>query len=352
MKTIILIMITSMLSSVAFAQTVPTKKMAFMGKKTATWCTPCGTWAWTVFSDIYSRTSGEPFIATEMHISSSSVLASSDAATIYTHMEARSSTPVFYVNNINETQYSSSGGIYTNATKYRIYAVADSIGQTDADINAAYTATISPSGVISVSTKTKAFSDVTGDYYLGIYLVETDVVAYQSGIGNTAVHKSILREAISTNAMGDLVSSGAITAGAEFTNTFTHTVDPSYNANNLQLFAVLWKKVGNDYSYESAYSDFQTLVSTPINKIELSNDLAVSAYTTKGELHYQLDNIESNQNVSVDLIGLNGQIEKSIYNGNAMDQVQVTLNVADLPKGVHFIRTIVEGKMRTINIML
>ena len=166
------------------------------------------------------------------------------------------------------------------------------------------------------------------------------------------MHKSILREAISADAMGDLVNSGTITAGTEFTNTFTHTVDPSYNANNLQLFAVLWKKVGNDYSYESAYSDFQTLVSTPINKIELSNDLAASAYAAKGQLHYQLDNIESNQNVSVDLIGLNGQIEKSIYNGNAMDQVHVTLNVADLPKGVHFIRTIVEGKMRTINIML
>ena len=74
MKTIILIMITSMLSSVAFAQTVPTKKMAFMGKKNATWCTPCGTWAWAAFSDIYSRTGGEPFIATEMHISSSSVV--------------------------------------------------------------------------------------------------------------------------------------------------------------------------------------------------------------------------------------------------------------------------------------
>lgn len=352
MKSIILIMITSMLSSVAFAQTVPTKKMAFMGKKTATWCAPCGTWAWAAFDDIYNRTSGEPFIATEMHISSSSVLASSDAATIYTHMETRSSTPVFYVNNINETQYSSSGGIYTNATKNRIYAVADSVGQTNADINAAYTATISPSGVISVSTKTKAFSAVTGDYYLGIYLVENDVVAYQNGIGSTAVHKSILREAISVDAMGDLVSSGAIAAGAEFTNTFTHTVDPSYNANNLQLFAVLWKKVGNDYYYESAYSDFQTLVATPIQKIELNNDLAVSAYTTEGQLYYQLDNIDANQDVTVELIGLNGQVEKSIYNGSTTGNLQVTLNVADLPKGVHLIKTVVEGKMRTIKILL
>jgi hypothetical protein len=350
MKKFTFLSLVALLSFSSYAQTVPTKKMAFFAKKTATWCNPCGTWAWDLFDDVYNRVGGEAFVSAEMHISTSSVLASGAANTMYDYMEQRSSTPVFYVNSINQTQYSSTGGIYTGSTKTRVFEVIDSIGLTDADINSAFTASITNND-ITVNTKTEVFNATTGDFYLGVYLVEKDVVAYQNGIGNSASHKIVFRDNISTNVMGDLVSSGAVSPGATFNNVFNFTVPATYDVSKLQVFVVLWNKVGTDYNFESAYSDFQYLSTTPIGKIEeLAID--VSAYQSQDILHYQLQNNTSNEKMTVDLINVNGQIVKTIYEGIPDNNLEIKTSVADLPKGVYFVRTNIKDQSKTIKIIL
>jgi hypothetical protein len=353
MKTFLLLILVLRVSFTLSAQTVQSNKMALMMKKTATWCGPCGTWGWSAFDDIYNRTTGEAFIGIELHSSTSSQLNSLAATTIYSNLESVSSTPAFYVNNVNETEYSSSGGIYPSTTKQNVYDAIDSVGQVLADINAGYTATVD-NGTITVKTKVKAFNTVTGDYYLGVYLLEKDVENYQSGIGNNAVHKSVLREAISTSIMGDQIATGSIVAGTEFTNTFTHTVNANYDTTALQVFVVLWEKVGNDYLYESAYSDNTNLQSSTIVNVTRIQDqhFTPEAYTDGAQLYYQLENAPIGAQVQVTLINTQGQPLRVLHQGTAQATIQTAAPVADLPKGVYFIRTLVGNSIKTISIVL
>jgi len=59
--------------------------------------------------------------------------------------------------------------------------------------------------------------------------------------------------------MGDLMSTGTAQVGAEFDHTIYYIIDTEYKRDDLQIFLILWKKINNEYVYESAYTDAKYL---------------------------------------------------------------------------------------------
>jgi len=225
---------------------VPNTKMAFLVKKTATWCGPCGGWGWNRFEDIYEDEILAPHIAIEMH--TSGTLRADDAQEISEHLDYHSGIPSFYVN----TEYFSG----LTAIKNTI----NSTGETPAAINAAFTVDPIDANKIQINLKTKVFEPVDGDFYLGVYLLEKGVQAQQSGHNDpNPVHKAVFREALSNNIMGDLMSSGTVQAGEEFDHTIHYIIDTEYKRDDLQIFLILWKKINDEYVFESAYTDAKYL---------------------------------------------------------------------------------------------
>ena len=109
---------------------------------------------------------------------------------------------------------------------------------------------------LTINTQVKFFEDLSGEYYVGAYLVEEGPVAYQAGHpdGNNTAHHKVMRGSLSTSAWGEQIVPADAKAGDEFTKTFTATIPSTYNADNFSYGIIVWKKVGRVYFYINAYS--------------------------------------------------------------------------------------------------
>lgn len=318
------------------SQVVEEKQTPLVVKKTATWCNPCGTWGWDLFNEIWDEVLSDAVIL-EMHDSGSSGLYSPDALSFYGLHESRSSTPVFYTNTINETAYSG-GGIYPSITKDNIIAAVDSTNAQAPIVNSGFTQSIS-GNTLTVDTKVKYFQNTDGDYYLGVYLTEDNVEANQSGITGTATHKRIMRASIHPNIEGTLISTGPVTAGTEFSDSHTFTLDQNWNSDFVKVFTVIWEKVGTEFQYVNAH---QTEGFASVNELAEKEEIDAKLYpnVAAGDEDVTLEiNNSSKQNVLIEVYDQVGKKINTIYNGD-LTKEHYTFNVnpsKSLNKGLYFV---------------
>lgn len=343
MKKIYFSIALTMLFFNAFSQTVAEEQTALVVKKTATWCEPCGTWGWQLFDEIWDAVSNKSVIL-EMHDSPSSGLYSTAAAAFYSLHEPKGSTPVFYANTINRVQYVGTS-INPNATRVNIINAVDSTNTKSPIVNSGFTKTISGT-TLNVDTKVKFFQNTTGEYYLGIYVTEDHVSAYQKGIGVTT-HRRIMRASFDTPIQGTLVSSGAVTAGTEFVSSRTLTLDPSWNTANIKVFTVIWEKVGSKFEYVNAH---QVVGSASVDQFS-ADDLDIKLYpnVSSSDQDIMLEvNGASNQGVSIEVYNSVGKKINTIFKGKLKSN-QESFNVnpsRSLSRGLYFVNIVSDNNSK------
>lgn len=325
-----------MLSTIGYSQTVAEQQTALVVKKTATWCTPCGTWGWDLFSEIWDEV-GEESVILEMHNSSSSGLYSSDANAFYSLHEPRSSTPVFYVNTINEVEYASSGGIYPGLTKSNVISAVNTTNAMSPVVNSGFTHSITGTN-LSIDTKVKFFENTSGEYYLGVYVTEDNVQANQSGISGVATHKRIMRASVHPNIEGTLITSGSISAGDEFSETYSFDLDAGWNTDYIKVFTVIWKKNGSNFEYENAYQT-NGFLSTENNS---KADLNVKLYPNTAEGDQAVNLVvagAANKEMNINVYTQVGQKVSSIYDGEIIgEDMKFDVNpTKSLSRGLYFV---------------
>lgn len=235
-----------LVGSMVYGQVVPSNRMPLITKITATWCNPCGTWGWSLNEEI--MTNNPDALTICVHASSSSQLYDPCAATMYSVFAPTSSgVPSWYVDGVRKTAYSQSGGVYTTQTKNAVKAHVDSVMLYDATAGTGFSWSWN-GNTISIQAKTQFFNTETGDIYLGVYFIEDDIVKYQNGIGNNAVHHPTLRTNVSAE-LGDPLLNGTISQGQQFNANYNFTVPADWQKHKLRLMAILWKKdANNNYS--------------------------------------------------------------------------------------------------------
>ncbi|MEZ4684996.1 MAG: T9SS type A sorting domain-containing protein [Bacteroidia bacterium] len=337
----------------AMAQDVPFRKRAIYIKKTATWCGPCGEWGWDLNEEIVSRVTGRPFFAMGLHESTSSRLYTPASTDFDALTQPNSGVPNFYVNQRNVTEYSSSGGIFTTTTKNNVFRAIDSTGLERADIGTAfYTSVLPVKREIKVYTKTEIFNDIDGEYYLGLYAIEDNIIEYQASRSNTALHKNIFREALTPTITGTLVASGPTGRGVMY-DTLTWVVPSAYDIANMKILAIIWKKDGNNFIFENSWSDDSYITTITSVDDEIDQLAGASAFVREDVLNYRLLLNEFNgKQISVDLLNINGQQVKSIYSGSANSGIQTSINTGDLAKGVYLVRTRMGEQVKTLKVVL
>ena len=104
-------------------------------------------------------------------------------------------------------------------------------------------------GKINMKYKTKAFSEMNGENYLAVYVVEHKVVGAQSGHSETpnTEHKHILRKEVSGNGYG--VSIGSMSANQEVSGESTVEMGSGWNADNIEIITALYTKDGSSYKF-------------------------------------------------------------------------------------------------------
>lgn len=302
-------------------QAQSTDRTPLIVKKTATWCNPCGTWGWTLQEDVVLQ--NPDAIIMQLHNSTSSQLFSSDGLSIYNQfINAQSSTPGWYVDLVNQTAYSTSGGIYTTTTKNNIRNASDSTLLQTPLANANFTYSLNGNS-LTVQTTTKFFDNAIGEYYVGAYILEKNVIKYQNGIGNTANHETIFRSAVGTNVFGEVIPSQNITSGQTFTHSFSETLDASWNAANLQLFVTIWKKTGSSYTIVNSWSTKALLTSKDAQNPWTAS---VLVYPNPVQDQFSLNIVsEKSENMQLNIKDLTGKIVYSENLGEIREkQIQVT----------------------------
>jgi hypothetical protein len=230
---------------IASAQEVAQVQQSLITKRTATWCSFCGSWGWTFFENLRNGLSDKA-VMVAMHYGGS--MLENPTSLAWAANFGGVSQPRFFVNNEVQNVTSSNG-----ATAYQVVK-----GKVDNNFASAPLANVGletswNGDDLEIKTKTRFFQTGAGDFYLGVYLVEDNVMASQSGQSGQVAHMRILRASATAGAFGESLTNGTIAAGTDFSNTYTVPVD-NYNIDNLDAVGVIWRKEGNTYQVVNVWS--------------------------------------------------------------------------------------------------
>jgi len=228
---------------------VERKQVPIMMKMSGETCPPCGGWGWTAWEELSGKFKGKAFCWTNYgtFVSNGNFRGQEITPTMQAMQDRfwkSNSKPSFVTGNTDygtkpeEAETSANDFIAQQAT---VSAVLDTKFNGDE---------------LTLTAEVEFFDDMPGEYYLGAYVVEDQVVGYQSGHPdpNNASHHYVMRGSMSTTAWGlPLVNTGAL-SGDKFIKTFTANIPTSFNRENLSYGVVIWKKVGLTYIFVNAYT--------------------------------------------------------------------------------------------------
>lgn len=312
-----------------FAQEVPQEQKIVITKIGATWCPNCGTQAWDNFEEL-NKDFADKAVFLSIHPSNSSKLHSPESQVFSNNLPGAFGQPLFYV---HRTKFST-GAILENAGT--AITEAESVSPMT---NAGITATIKDN-TIEVKAKVKFFKEGNGDYYLSLFIVEDGVIETQSNRGTAANHKKILRTSLMGGTFGQAISSGTIEANSEFTFTDSKAIDEEWNADNLEVAAIIWKKVGDVYEFENANS-VDASFSTSVNFLETAGvNLTVAPTLIQESATVRLESPIALDQVNLSVYNTAGQKIAHLFSGATQQGVQnFTIQKSDLnSSGVYFLQ--------------
>jgi hypothetical protein len=337
MKKKLLILVLVALSTVfSFAQEidVPQTQLSLINKIAADWCPPCGGWGWSFFHDLIEDNSEKAVLFTAHH---SGGLQNQVASSITSNYGV-SSQPRFILNSVD--QNASSG----NAVNARM-TIKEKVDMTAAStplVQTGLDATYREDDMVYVKTNTTFFNDASGEYYLGIYLIEKIVIGTQASVGTDAEHKNIIRLELTGNDFGNLLASGEIAAETSFANEISIPKE-DYSAANLEIVTIIWEKTGNTYTFVNANKDSEVQLEV-VNATEFPSELAVNFQVKPTIINdFAMVEFAFTQPVissHLSLVNVQGKTIKVLHEGflSAEHHSFVIENNGELSDGIYFVR--------------
>ena len=294
--------------SISSAQQVAEVQQSLITKRTATWCPFCGSWGWDFFDNLLATTSTKAVLVAA-HFGGSKL--ENPTSIAFVDNLGGSSQPKFFVN--NELQNVTSSNMPA--------ALADIKTKVDNNYSSAPLANVGLETAwngnnLDIKTRTKFFQNGDGAFYLGLYLVEDEVMEIQASQNGTVAHSRILRKAATPSTFGDLFASGSIGAGTEYTSTYTTSIS-GYNIDNLDVVGIIWKEESGKYQVVNVWAiDAKPGISSS-SELDQVEGLKASLYPTilqeEGTVSISLD-----APLELSLVAVNGlgQPMSTLYQGN------------------------------------
>jgi len=240
MKRLLLLLISSTLLFQLQAQDIPAQQQTLVTKITASWCINCGTWGWEAHEKILEENTQFMIPITAHYSGDLRSQASRDFSANFESI----GQPQFFLNNENTRLFASNGAEKRAAIQASILENASHSPL--ANTGVLYELS---EGVLNATVKTKFFQAADGLYYVAAYVLESGVQNFQEGQGGIAIHKKVLRGTFTQRTFGSLLEDRNITEGAEYTEALSMIVPDSWDASNLDIVALIWKKEGDKYIF-------------------------------------------------------------------------------------------------------
>jgi hypothetical protein len=327
------------------AQEVEEVQRSVVFKRTASWCSICGNWGWSLFQGLLEEVNEGGIMIAAHH---SGDLTSPAAKAITDHFGAFGQ-PRFYLNEVDQNVSSGNYIAKKDAIKAEIESTfANESPVANAGMIAFYNEDI---GMLELSTKTKFFQDASGKFNIGLYLIENDIVNNQAGQGSNAIHKKVMRESLVGSEFGELVVEGSVAAGTEFDKLYSFPMaDP--NQGNFEIVAIIWNEDANgDYSVVNAVmiNEFDQMISNVADVTSESADLKVMPTVAQNTTKIEVSLNQNFDRVDIEIFNLIGQTVAILSDDNLMEgdhHFEVTKNEVG-GTGRYFVRMIIGNQIKT-----
>ena len=287
------------------AQQVEQQQRSLMTERTATWCPYCGGWGWGLYGGLIEDNVGKAVLIAAHFDDNLTTTASAEITDNFGGF----SQPIFYLNEVN--QNASSGSVSTVRTS--IKNQVDAAFQTMPVANAGFTPAYQ-NGAIQVKSKVKFFQAAQGEFYLGVYLVEDNVQALQSGQNGTVSHRYVMRESFTQSTWGELIANGAVNANQEFSLDFALPIgNPA--GYEYEVVGIIWKKEGTQYKVVNVWSTSTFGDPTAVEEPSALVSFEVLPSVTRSQATVQLQLSENQPDASIDLFNVNGKLVANIHRG-------------------------------------
>lgn len=330
MRKLLLIVTVLFLGLNTQAQEISTEQYSIVTKRTADWCSRCGSWGWTLFKDLVDELDDKPAIVWAAHFSGD--LANPIAQGITSNLGG-AGQPLFFVNETDINAGSSNG-----ATK-----VAEAVQDVEdfalfpAFVGVGIEAFLDNDSNLDINAQIQFQESFDGDIFFAVYEMRDHVIAPQASQGNQADHRHMLTaEMLENSPFGTMVTSGAITAG----ETFTFQIDVanyqwhSDDLSDIQFIGVVWNRADDgSYRYFNAFPTTLQMVSNT----QVVNSDQITYKVVNDQLAVSVEGISEEMQVS--LISTSG---KFVAN-QTTSQSSAYFQVGNLAAGIYIININGEG---------
>lgn len=318
---------------------VPQTQRPLITKRTASWCPNCGGWGWTFFRNIINDNNGKAvFFANHydgIHTSPTTLALASNYGGV--------SQPLFFLNNTNQNVSSGATASARTNIQNQVNAAWATPPVVQSGIRAIHN---SAAQTLSVTAKSRFFQSASGEYYLGIYLVFKEFVGFQSGQGNNAEHKEMMRSHLTTDVFGEQIANGAVAAGTESEVSGQISI-AGLDPTQLRIVTIIWKKEGNTYRVTNANETDDFLSPSSANDLwAAQQQIRVSPNIITEYARIELQITESSLPWRLELVNISGQTVGTIFRGKLAGGVHTfSAERGAHPAGVYFVR--LSNGMRT-----
>ena len=296
------------------------EQWSMFSKVTASWCSNCGSWGWTMFEDGLEAMESRNVLSWTLHYSGD--LRNPTAEAIADNFNANGQ-PIFFVNNDN--MFVNSGNI-----NQKISELEETVDLLNAfapfasvEVTAAY-----DGYKIYGDAQVEYMDDSPGNYYLNHYLIKDHIISPQTNQGNMADHRFVLTDHFGDEVFGELIASPQADAGFVFDASFEKEIETEIadeDVADYYVATVLWNQISNG-SYrvfnlgvtqvqnlpsnvvdESILENFNmTLNNRTLNVVPSTNEnFTVEVLSMDGKL---IKKQTANQTISLNLDQMNGSI--------------------------------------------
>ncbi len=198
---------------------------------------------------------------------------------------------------------------------------------------------------LTVNIEAYFTATVTGQNKLSVYLVESDIIGYQSTRGDNWSHQNVLRKALyDSDIWGDIISNTS--AGSLITKTYTYIVPTDYSGTgaNIDNMDVIVFITGDDRR------NVHTVQKINANKVSTTPTAIRENVTRYNQVQIYPNPIANNANISLSLsknidafsmqvVDIMGRIIYSQDFGALNKGIhRLQWDVTDLAKGLHMMR--------------
>ncbi len=329
MKKILFTLLIASLASLNYAQDINNDQWVLVSKRSADWCSFCGQYGWDMMDGLVERANAENRVfPVALHYSGG---LKTQVSEDLTDNLGGFSQPLFFLN--EDDLDVGSGNV--SAKLDEVFETAEFLTGFPAFAGVGLEGSIVDGESIDFTATVKIFENLSTEMYLGMYLIQNDLVAFQQSQGNDAEHKNILTHSFFEDSFGERIGEGTLDNGSEYSFTGSLELeDGMVSYEDMSVLAVIWNKDSSGKYRVFNLGVFENLAILLSNTTIENTDITFDTKVIADQLFISLDADLTSIAAKVNIINASGQLIQE----QDLTELNTSINVANWATGIYYVQ--------------